>query len=67
MIGPVPVEVDDGLEGADSGVGQTTFEGAAHAFAVLDIDDAFDPGLGEHGVVLHGESVESDVAQALTD
>ena len=59
-LGPGPVEVGDGLEGADTGVGQTAFEGAALALAVLDVDDALDPGLGEDGVVLHGESVEPD-------
>ena len=37
------------------------------AFAVFDVDDALDPGLGEYGVVLYGEPVECDVAQALTD
>jgi len=63
---PGPVEVGDGLEGADTGVGQAPFEGAALAFTVLDGDDALDPGLCEQGRVLHGESVESDLAQALT-
>ena len=40
-------------------------EGAALAFAVFDVDDTLDPGLGEQGVVLGGESVEPGVAQAL--
>ena len=44
-FGPGPVEVGDGLEGADARVGETPFEGAALAFAVLDVDDALDPGL----------------------
>ena len=61
-LGPGPVEVGDGLEGADARVGQAPFEGAAFSFAVFDVDDALDPGLGEHGVVLYGESVECDVA-----
>ena len=65
-LGPGPVEVGDGFEGADAGVGQTPFEGTALALAVFDVDDAFDPGLGEDGVVLHGESVEPDIAQALS-
>ena len=65
-IGPGPVEVGDGLEGADACVGEAAFEGAALAFAVLDVDDALDPGLGEHGVVLGGEAVECDLAQALS-
>ena len=64
-FGPGPVEVGDGLEGAHRCVGQAAFEGAALAFAVLDVDDALDPGLGEQGVVLGGEAVECDVAQAL--
>ena len=34
-------------------VGEAAFEGAALAFAVLDGDDALDPGLAEHGRVLH--------------
>ena len=62
-FGPDPVEVGDGFEGADAGVGQAAFEGAAFAFAVFDVDDALDPGLGEHGVGLGGEAVECDVAQ----
>ena len=66
-FGPGPVEVGDGLEGADARVGQAPFEGASFAFAVFDVDDAFDPGFCEQGVVLGGESVESDVAQALTE
>ena len=49
-IGPGPVEVGDGLEGADACVGQAAFEGAALAFAVLDVDDALDPWLGEQGM-----------------
>ena len=57
-FGPGPVEVGDGLEGADACVGEAAFEGAALAFAVLDVDDALDPGLGEQGVVLGGEAVE---------
>ena len=65
-FGPGPVEVGDGFEGADAGVGQATFEGAALAFAVFDVDDAFDPGFAEHGVVLGGEAVECDGAQALS-
>ena len=36
----------------------------ALAFAVLDVDDAFDPGLGGNRAVLHVESVEPNVAQA---
>ena len=43
-LGPGPVEVGDGLEGADARVGEAAFEGAALAFAVLDVDDALDPG-----------------------
>ena len=66
-LGPGPVEVGDGFEGADARVGQAPFEGASFAFAVFDVDDALDPGLGEQGVVLGGEAVECDVAQALTD
>ena len=64
-FGPVEVEVGDGFEGSDAGVGEAAFEGAALAFAVFDVDDALDPGLGEHGVVLHGETVEYGVVQAL--
>ena len=41
-FGPGPVEVGDGLEGADARVGQAPFEGAALAFAVLDVDDALE-------------------------
>ena len=48
------------------GVGQASFEGAALAFAVFDVDDAFDPRFAEHGVVLDGETVECDGAQALS-
>ena len=66
-LGPSPVEVGDGFEGADARVGQAPFEGAAFAFAVFDVDDAFDPWFCEQGVVLGGEPVECDVAQALTD
>ena len=44
-LGPVEVEVGEGLEGSDAGVGEAAFEGAAFAFAVLDVDDARDPGL----------------------
>ena len=64
-LGPVEVEVGEGFEGADAGVGETPFEGAALAFAVLDVDDALDPGLGEQGRVLRRESVEPDGTQAL--
>ena len=55
-FGPDPVEVGNGLEGADACVGEAAFEGAALAFAVLDVDDALDPWLGEQGVVLGGEA-----------
>ena len=65
-LGQVQSKSAMGSKGADTGVGQTPFEGAALAFAVFDVDDALDPGLGEHGVVLHGESVEPDVAQTLS-
>ena len=65
-FGPGPIEVGDGFEGADAGVGQASFEGAALAFAVFDVDDAFDPRFAEHGVVLDGETVECDGAQALS-
>ena len=66
-LGQVQSKSADRFEGADARVGQAPFEGASFAFAVFDVDDALDPGLGEYGVVLYGEPVESDVAQALTD
>ena len=56
----------DRFEGADARVGQSSFEGAALAFAVFNLDDALDPGLGEQVVVLDGEAVEREVAQALS-
>ena len=43
-FGPGPVEVGDGFEGADAGVGEAALEGAAFAFAVFDVDEAFDQG-----------------------
>ena len=66
-LGQVQSKSATAFEGADARVGQSPFEGASFAFAVFDVDDALDPGLGEYGVVLYGEPVESDVAQALTD
>ena len=66
-LGQVQSKSAMGFEGADARVGQAPFEGASFAFAVFDVDDALDPGLGEQGVVLGGEAVECDVAQALTD
>ena len=44
-FGPVPVEVGDGFEGADTGVGEAAHEGAAFSFAIFDVDDAFNPRL----------------------
>ena len=49
-LGPGPVEVGDGFEGADARVGQSPFEGASFAFAVFDVDDALDPGLGDGSI-----------------
>ena len=62
-IGSSPVEVGDGLEGADTGICPASNEGTAHPFAVFDVDHALNEVLFEQGVVLRGETVQSDVAQ----
>ena len=52
------------FEGADAGVVEAALEAAPASFAIFDVDDGFDPGLGEQGVVLGGEAVQAERAQA---
>ena len=49
---PVPVEVGERFEGAETGVVESAFEGTPSAFVLLDVDETQYPGLAEDGVVL---------------
>ena len=64
-LGPLPIEVGGGFEGADARIGESPFERASFAFTVFDVDDGFEPGLAEERVVLGGETVQAEGAQSL--
>ncbi len=61
--GPAPVEVGDGLEGAQAGVIEAALERAAGAFGLFDVEHAGEPRLGEQRLGLAREAVEAESAQ----
>jgi hypothetical protein len=69
LLRPAPVEVGDGLEGAQAGAAQAALEPAACAFFVLPGKELGEPGLmlgllpvGEQAVELEGTSLTFEVA-----
>ena len=54
-----------GFEGAETGVGEAAFEGAAGAFGVFDVNYLSEPRLVQQSFGLGEQAVEAEFAQAL--
>ena len=65
FCGPGPVEVGDGLEGAQAGVIEAAFEGAARALGVFDFEYPGEPRFVHQRFGLSEQAVETELAQAL--
>ena len=65
-LGPQPVEVGEGFEGADAGVGQTPLEASSLSLGLFDVEELLHPGGAAYVVIGSGESVEAKGAKPLS-
>ena len=63
LLGPLPVEVAQRLEGAEAGKAQAALQGAALAFALLVVDDAGQPLQVAHLLPVGEQAKEAEPAQ----
>ena len=64
LVGPVPVEVGDGFEGAQPGVIETALERAVGALGFFDFEYPGHPGFVHQGLGVREQAVEAEPAQA---
>ena len=64
LLRPLVVEVGHGLEGAEARRIQTAFETALQPFALLDLEQAAEPGLVEQLLGVGEQAKEAELAQA---
>src|SRR5579872_2038429 len=65
LFGPLVVEVGHGLEGAEARVVHPALEAALQSLALLDLEEATEPGLVDELLGVGEESIEAESPQAL--
>src|SRR3989442_1682994 len=65
LLGPVPVEVRHGFEGADRSVAEPALEASAFAFGFFDLDEARQPAFTQHVTSLGEKPIKAKPPEPL--
>ena len=67
LFGPLVIEVGHGLEGAEARVVQAALEAALQPLALLDLEEATEPGLVDELLGVGKQAIEAEPPQALLE